>query len=214
VNYFDINHFYNYGFAFVKGFDKEIAQLSSIMKQTTWVSNPVDDRAYKIPDWLRDKLFDDPECEVNPPVEVESLLLQMMESSYFFNMTGNKTISLYDTYIYNGTRGQGWHWEGYEVPYTCPWFMMIYFNDDWKEDHAGQIEFGPITWDLDVNIYNYETACNYSFNSDVTPTHSIAPLAGTCLLATNQNPTILHRVLPSNPKYDRLALLAVFQVEV
>ena len=36
----------------------------------------------------------------------------------------------------------------------------------------------------------------------------------TCLLATNQNPTILHRVLPSNPKYDRLALLAVFQVEI
>ena len=65
-----------------------------------------------------------------------------------------------------------------------------------------------------LNIYDYETACNYSFNSDIIPTHSIAPLAGTCLLATNQNPTILHRVRPSNPKYDRLALLAVFQVEL
>ena len=183
------------------------------MHDISWVSNPVDDRAYKIPDWLRDKLLANPECEINPPSKVESLLLQIIRDKYFFNMVGKKNISLYDTYLYNGTKGQGWHWEGYEVPYNCPWFMMIYFNNDWEEHYGGQIEFGSLNWDLEIDIYNYHSAYNYSSSKNIIPTYSIAPKFGTCILATNQNPTILHRVLPSNSDYDRLSLLTVFKVE-
>ena len=90
--------------------------------------------------------------------------------------------------------------------------MMLYFNDDWEVWHKGQIEFGTLEWDLDVNPYDVNQSFTYSANAKINQTHSILPLTNTCLVGMNHNPRFVHRTVRSHIASDRYTLLILFKV--
>ena len=57
MNYFDINHFYKYGFALVEKFETEKNYIYQQMKNINWVENIyTDGDVYKVPDWVLDNV--------------------------------------------------------------------------------------------------------------------------------------------------------------
>ena len=127
-------------------------------------------------------------------------------------MHGGRTIEVYEVDFYNGTHGLDWHFDGAKVPFDCPWFMMLYFNDDWDETHGGEVEFGEVKWDLRINPFDSEESFKYSANAPVERTKIINPTTNTSILGMNHNPRFVHSVHKSNPAHDRLSLLVVFKV--
>ena len=221
MSYFDINHFYKHGFALVEEFETEKKYIHQEMKNINWVENIyLDGDVYKVPDWVLANVtaeeyhshYDYKLVENTPNNQFNDIFNKMIKDSYFSRLTRGQNVEVAEVDFYCGTSGLDWHFDGAKVPLDWPWFMMMYFNDDWEEWHKGQIEFGTLEWDLDVNPYDVNQSFTYSANAKINQTHSILPLTNTCLVGMNHNPRFVHRTVRSHIASDRYTLLILFKV--